>query len=111
MPFTITPQCSGNDTICESICPYDCIKAAESIAADSRSRLQIDAPFCVDCGLCAIACPEQAIVYAGAYYPMSLNALGQASWMRPRPRRLSVATIAEAAVSLSASGTSVETNR
>lgn len=89
MPFTITPQCSGKDTICESICPYHCIKKAETKAANSTSRLQIDAQFCVDCGLCAIACPEQAIVYAGAFNPMSLSALGQAPWMRPRAGSIS----------------------
>ena len=88
MPFTITQQCSGKDTICESICPNDCIKAADTIA-NSRSCLQIDAQFCIDCGICAVACPEQAIVYTGAFNPMSLSALGQAPWMRPRARRLS----------------------
>jgi ferredoxin--NADP+ reductase len=87
MPYWITPQCSGNETICEDICPYECIETVAATGADSQRRLHIDAQFCVDCGACALACPENAIAYAGAYQPMTLVALGQAPWMRPLPKR------------------------
>jgi len=72
--------CSGKETICEDACSYNCI---QTVAANGRHHFQIDEQFCVDCGACAVACPEKAIVYAGAYNPMTLVALGQAIRLRP----------------------------
>jgi NAD-dependent dihydropyrimidine dehydrogenase PreA subunit len=62
MPYKIASQCSGKETICEDVCAYDCIKAADAAAADDGPRFQIDAQLCTDCGACAMACPEGAIV-------------------------------------------------
>jgi len=87
MPFKITSQCSGKDTICSDVCPYNCVEPDSATPANGRNHFIIDAQFCVDCGACAIACPEKAIVYAGAYNPMSLVALGQAVWLGPLAKR------------------------
>jgi ferredoxin--NADP+ reductase len=83
MPFRIMPQCSGKETICEDVCSYNCILPDAATPANGRYHFQIDEQFCVDCGACAVACPEKAIVYAGAYNPMTLVALGQAVRLRP----------------------------
>lgn len=88
MPFKVTSQCSGKDTVCEDVCPYDCITTSAAHASNGALRPEIDAQFCVDCGMCALACPEKAIVYAGPFQPMTLAALGEAVWMRPRPKRV-----------------------
>jgi ferredoxin--NADP+ reductase len=83
MPFRIMPQCSGKETICEDVCPNNCVQTSDETPANGRHHFQIDEQFCVDCGVCALACPEKAIVYAGSYNPMTLVALGQAAWLRP----------------------------
>jgi ferredoxin--NADP+ reductase len=87
MPFRITQRCLGTETICKDICPSNCIQTTDATLAKSRNRFQIDEQFCFDCGVCATACPEKAIVYAGAYNSMSYAALGQAIWLRPLAKR------------------------
>jgi NAD-dependent dihydropyrimidine dehydrogenase PreA subunit len=67
MSFMITPQCSGKDTICEDICAYDCIKTVDATPPNDRHYFQIDTQHCTNCGACAAACTENAIVFfAGA---------------------------------------------
>jgi NAD-dependent dihydropyrimidine dehydrogenase PreA subunit len=67
MPYKITPQCSGKDTICEDICPYNCVKTLDAAPEDSHRHFQIDPEQCTDCGACALACPDAAIVYAEGF--------------------------------------------
>jgi NAD-dependent dihydropyrimidine dehydrogenase PreA subunit len=64
MPFKITPDCSGKDTICEDVCAYNCVKTSEEADEQGSRHFQIDPEQCTDCGACALACPEAAIVYA-----------------------------------------------
>jgi NAD-dependent dihydropyrimidine dehydrogenase PreA subunit len=66
MPYKIASQCSGKDTICEDVCAYDCIKTADATTVHDGPQFQIDAQLCTDCGACALACPEGAIVNAAA---------------------------------------------
>ena len=63
MPFRITPECSGKETICEDVCAYNGVKTSEAADEQDRRRFQIDPELCTDCGACALACPESAIVH------------------------------------------------
>jgi len=67
MPYKIASQCSGTETICEDVCAYDCIQPANAAAADEGPHFQIDAQLCTDCGACALACPEGAIVNTAVF--------------------------------------------
>lgn len=67
MAFMITNKCSGKDSICEDICAFNCIKVIDSAAADGGRHFMIDEEQCTDCGACALACPELAIVHDDAY--------------------------------------------
>ena len=69
MSFMITPQCSGNDTICEEICSYDCITTTDATPSNGRHYFQIDTQHCTNCGACAIACTENAIVFFAGTCP------------------------------------------
>lgn len=110
MPFMITPQCSGKETICEDVCTYDCITTDSQAKPNGRRHLQIDAQFCVDCGACALACPEKAIVYAGAYQPLTLAVLGQAPWLRPLKKRTVSGHSLQSALKLSVRETKAESS-
>jgi NAD-dependent dihydropyrimidine dehydrogenase PreA subunit len=72
MPYQIGSQCSGKETICEDACAYDCFKVADATPVHNRLHLQIDAEQCTDCGACALACPEGAIVAVDGFarYPV-----------------------------------------
>jgi NAD-dependent dihydropyrimidine dehydrogenase PreA subunit len=63
MPFRITPQCSGKETICEDVCAYNGVKTSKVADEQGRRHFQIDPELCTDCGACALACPESAIVF------------------------------------------------
>jgi formate hydrogenlyase subunit 6/NADH:ubiquinone oxidoreductase subunit I len=67
MPFKITPQCSGTDTICEDVCSYNCVTTVDAAPSNSKPHFQINEEQCTDCGACALACPESAIVYAEGF--------------------------------------------
>src|SRR5689334_1346244 len=63
MPFVITQPCVGvKDTACVDVCPSDCIHPTKDEAGYAAAEmLYIDPGVCIDCGLCASACPVQAI--------------------------------------------------
>jgi formate hydrogenlyase subunit 6/NADH:ubiquinone oxidoreductase subunit I len=67
MAFKVTSSCSGKDTICEDICPYNCVQTVDAAPDASSKHFQIDPEQCTDCGACALACPESAIVHAEAF--------------------------------------------
>lgn len=55
MAYVIAEPCIGlKDKACVPVCPVDCIYEGERM-------LYIDPDGCVDCHLCAEACPVQAI--------------------------------------------------
>lgn len=57
MPMVVTQRCRGCKFMdCVSVCPADCFYEGESM-------LFIHPDECIDCGLCAPECPEQAIFY------------------------------------------------
>jgi ferredoxin len=57
MTMVVTQPCSGcKFTDCVVVCPADCFYEGESM-------LFIHPDECIDCGLCAPECPQQAIFY------------------------------------------------
>lgn len=61
MAYVIAQPCiDNNDRSCVEVCPVDCITADPSI----DRKFYIDPYGCIDCGLCASACPNQAIFRA-----------------------------------------------
>lgn len=55
MAYVVTSACVGvKDLACTKVCPIDCFY-------DAGDQLVIDPNSCIDCGLCAIECPVQAI--------------------------------------------------
>ena len=55
MAFAITQPCIGcKDRSCVPVCPCDCIQ-------EGGSQLFIDPSHCIDCGLCEVECPVDAI--------------------------------------------------
>jgi ferredoxin len=65
MPFVITAPCVGTkDTACLDACPCDCIHPTKDEAGFAESEmLYIDPDTCIDCDLCARACPVNAIFH------------------------------------------------
>jgi len=56
MTYVVTEICIGcKHTSCVPVCPVDCFREGENF-------LVIDPDECVDCGLCEIECPIEAIV-------------------------------------------------
>ena len=56
MTYIVTEQCIGcKHSDCVQVCPVDCFHEGENM-------LVIDPDECVDCGLCEIECPVDAIV-------------------------------------------------
>jgi NAD-dependent dihydropyrimidine dehydrogenase PreA subunit len=55
MPYVITEACVDiMDRSCVEQCPVDCIEAGERM-------MYINPDFCIDCGACEPACPQDAI--------------------------------------------------
>lgn len=58
MAFVIAAPCvDHNDQSCVAACPVDCITAEPGV----DRKFYIDPDLCIDCGACAIACPNAAI--------------------------------------------------
>ncbi len=66
MPYQIQNLCSGSDNKCMEACPFDCIYVNRD-ELSTKPPLYIDPDECTDCGACALACPESAIVPVVAY--------------------------------------------
>jgi NAD-dependent dihydropyrimidine dehydrogenase PreA subunit len=66
MPYQIQNLCSGSDNKCMEACPFDCIYVNQD-KLSTKPPLYIDPDECTDCGACALACPESAIVPVVAY--------------------------------------------
>ena len=64
MAYIIADSCSGNETKCADACPVECIYPKKRLSANSKTALYINGEECIDCGACALACPEQAIFSA-----------------------------------------------
>jgi len=72
MAYVISSKCTGMDTACLDACPVDCIYRKSNGA---RPRLYISDAECLDCGACALACPEGAIA----------SVAGHARYRQPMP--------------------------
>jgi NAD-dependent dihydropyrimidine dehydrogenase PreA subunit len=58
MAYVIAAPCvDHNDQSCVASCPVDCITADPGI----DRKFYIDPDLCIDCGACAVACPNAAI--------------------------------------------------
>jgi len=66
MPYVIQKICSGADNACMEVCLFDCIYANKD-ELSTKPALYIDPEECTNCGECALACPEAAIVPVAAY--------------------------------------------
>lgn len=79
MTFVVTEPCIGcKHTDCVTVCPVDCFR-------EGANFLVIDPDECVDCGLCEVECPIEAIVPeaelpAGQLYLARLNAELALKW-------------------------------
>ena len=63
MPFVITQPCIGcKDQSCVPVCPCDCIHPG-IMEQDGQvhDQLFINPKSCIDCGLCEMECPVDAI--------------------------------------------------
>ncbi len=59
MAYVIAAPCiDQNDQSCVAVCPVDCITADAGL----DRKFYIDPDVCIDCGACANACPNQAIL-------------------------------------------------
>lgn len=55
MAYVITTGCAGvKDAACTEVCPVECIH-------DAGDQFVIDPGECINCGLCAVTCPVNAI--------------------------------------------------
>lgn len=67
MAYVVTEICIGcKHTSCVPVCPVDCFREGENF-------LVIDPDECVDCGLCEIECPVEAIVSECELTPENLH--------------------------------------
>jgi ferredoxin len=62
MTYVIAEPCIGSkDSSCVDVCPVDCIHPTrEESGYDEVEMLYIEAEECIDCGVCAEACPVDA---------------------------------------------------
>ena len=70
MTYVIAEPCIGSkDVSCVEVCPVDCIHPAPDEPDYAEAEmLFIDPVECIDCGVCAEACPVEA-PYAEADLP------------------------------------------
>lgn len=63
MAFVITEPCIGcKDQSCIPICPADCIQPGVlTHGGREYDQLFINPDHCIDCGLCEVECPVDAI--------------------------------------------------
>lgn len=63
MTHVIAEPCiNTKDASCVTVCPVDCIHPTKDEAEfETESQLYIDPATCIDCGLCVVECPVQAI--------------------------------------------------
>jgi len=93
MPYRITPQCSGTDTLCQEACPYNCIESVAAAPASNRRRLKINEELCTDCGTCALVCEHSAIVFDENYEQYQPQPSASSDrWTKPKPS-LTLATV------------------
>ena len=92
MTHVIAKPCRGPAcAVCLALCPVDCIDPTPADPAWLRmTMLYIDPDRCIDCGLCADACPTGA-VFAEEDLPAGWQAytLINAVYFRMRARRSS----------------------
>jgi ferredoxin len=71
MTYVIAQPCIGQkNTSCVDVCPVDCIHPTPGEPGFGEAEmLHIDPTECIDCGVCAEACPEDA-VFADSELPL-----------------------------------------
>ncbi len=67
MTHVIAEPCiNTKDASCVTVCPVDCIHPTKDEPEfETESQLYIDPATCIDCGLCVVECPVQAIYLEG----------------------------------------------
>lgn len=65
MPYVIAEPCAGcKDHSCLPDCPVDCIhEGTVEVNGTVFDQLFIDPLECIECGICQLACPVNAIFY------------------------------------------------
>jgi ferredoxin len=65
MAYVIAQPCIGvKDAACLTVCPVDCIHPTPDEADfDKYEQLFIDPGMCIDCGMCVMECPVNAIFH------------------------------------------------
>lgn len=63
MTHVIAEPCiNTKDASCVTVCPVDCIHPTKDEPEfETEPQLYIDPATCIDCGLCVVECPVQAI--------------------------------------------------
>jgi formate hydrogenlyase subunit 6/NADH:ubiquinone oxidoreductase subunit I len=77
MPAVIADRCRGHAE-CAAVCPSDAIRVGRQ--ADGWTW-ELDRARCVACGLCAEACPEQAIAISPEFELAARTRAGLRTWM------------------------------
>lgn len=83
MAYVIAQPCvDNNDQSCVAVCPVDCITADASV----DRKFYVDPDTCIDCGMCASACPNEAIFRSDQLPPeWAAYAQVDAAWYREQP--------------------------
>lgn len=64
MAYVITEACTGKHTACIDACPVECIYTRTNGAKPKR---YVNAEECINCGACALACPEENVFSVQGY--------------------------------------------